>query len=95
MNRFLLKAFAVIVCLAIFLLSAQSANSLQKIQKITTEELDLLLDNPNVNIIDVRMKWDWNKSEQKIKGAVREDPYEIETWAKKYPKDNTLVIYCS
>ncbi|OGW33334.1 MAG: hypothetical protein A2X59_11270 [Nitrospirae bacterium GWC2_42_7] len=95
MNRFLLKAFAVFVCSTIFLMSAQSVHSFQKIQKITIEELALLLDKPDVNIIDVRLGRDLKKSDQKIKGAVIEDPYEIETWAKKYPKENTIAIYCA
>jgi rhodanese-related sulfurtransferase len=95
MNRFLLRAMAVMLYSSIFLLSAQSVFSFQKIEKISKEELVLLLDKSDVNIIDVRMGRDWKKSDQKIKGAVREDPYEIETWAKKYSKDNTIVIYCA
>lgn len=95
MNRLLIKTFTVIVSFAIFLFSAHSVNSFQKIEKITKEELVLLLDKPDVNIIDVRLGRDLKKSDQKIKGAVIEDPYEIETWAKKYSKENTIVIYCA
>lgn len=94
-NRLLLNTFAVIFCLAMFSCSALPVHSSQKTQLITKEELALLLDKPDVSIIDVRLGRDLRRSDQKIKGAVMEDPYEIETWAKKYPKDNTIVIYCA
>ena len=62
--------------------------------KMTKEELRPLLGDPNVVIIDVRLGDEWNKSESKIKGAVREDPEKaIKDSADKYPKDKTLVFY--
>ena len=38
---------------------------------------------------------DWNKSELKIKGAVREELSTISGWIDKYPKGKTLVFYCA
>jgi len=39
---------------------------------------------------------EWEESKAKIQGAIREDPgKEIESWAKKYPEDQTLILYCS
>jgi hypothetical protein len=38
---------------------------------------------------------DWADSDLKIKGAVREDPKVFESWANKYPKDKTIVLYCA
>jgi rhodanese-related sulfurtransferase len=46
-------------------------------------------------LIDVRAGKDWTESDTKIKGAVREDPKEFSSWADKYPKDKTLVLYCA
>ena len=38
---------------------------------------------------------DWAPSNTKIKGAIREDPPKVSSWMEKYPKDKTLVFYCS
>jgi predicted sulfurtransferase len=66
------------------------------IPRITKEELKSMLDNPDVVVIDVRHSNDWNSSASKIKGAVREDlEKEVKSWAEKYPKDKTLIFYCS
>jgi rhodanese-related sulfurtransferase len=63
---------------------------------MTKEELKALLGNPDVIVIDVRVGASYSASKWKIQGAVREDPRaEIEAWAKKYPKDKTIVLYCS
>jgi len=63
---------------------------------MTKEELKSLLDNPEVAILDVRIADEWKRTNLKIKGAVREDPEkDYRSWASKYPKDKTLVFYCS
>ncbi len=60
------------------------------------EELRSLLGNPEAIILDVRITEDWKKSDLKNKGAMREDPEkDYKTWASNYPKDKTLVFYCS
>ena len=67
-----------------------------KTPRMTVEELKLLLDHPKVIIVDVRVADEWKRTGLKIKGAVREDPEkDYRTWASKYPKDKTLVFYCS
>ena len=63
--------------------------------RITKEELKALLDDPVVIILDVRAINDWNRSGRKIKGAIREDPTRFESWAHKYSKYKTLVLYCA
>jgi hypothetical protein len=63
--------------------------------RISKEELKGMLGKENVIIIDVRAGIDLEKSDQKIAGAVIEDPGKVETWMAKYPKDKTLVFYCS
>jgi rhodanese-related sulfurtransferase len=62
---------------------------------MTKEELKAMLDNSNLVVMDVRTQQDWKESDLKIKGAVREDPGAVESWANKYPKDKTLVFYCA
>jgi hypothetical protein len=67
-----------------------------KVPRMTKEDLRSLLDNPEVIILDVRIADEWKRSDLKIKGAVHEDPEkDYKSWASKYPKDKTLVFYCS
>jgi hypothetical protein len=65
------------------------------VPKMSKEELQGLLGKPEIIIIDVRSDGDWTPSNTKIKGAVREDPPKVSSWMEKYPKDKTLVFYCS
>jgi rhodanese-related sulfurtransferase len=89
------KGLFILLFLSFFLLTAREGFSYQAVQKITVDQLNAMLTNPDVAIIDVRTGIDWNSSEWKIKGAVREDPFDTDTWAKKYPKDKTIVVYCA
>ncbi len=52
-----------------------------------------MLGNPDVIILDVRPYDQWEVSDQKLPGAVYENPERVEAWAKNYPKDKTLVFY--
>ena len=65
------------------------------VPRITKDELKGMLGKENVVIIDVRSDIDLEKSNQKIQGAVIEDAGKVDTWMAKYPKDKTLVFYCS
>jgi 3-mercaptopyruvate sulfurtransferase SseA len=71
---------------------AQTATS-KDVPKITKEQLRSMLDNPDVIILDVRPEEQWKASELKIRGAVHEDPDTVESWADKYQKDKTLILY--
>jgi rhodanese-related sulfurtransferase len=50
---------------------------------------------PNTFIIDVRAASDWLLTKEKIKGAIRENPRDFDTWVKKYPKESTIILYCA
>ena len=64
--------------------------------RITKEKLLSMMGNPEVTILDVRESESYKGSQWKIRGATREDPtILVKTWAEKYPKDKTLVLYCS
>jgi predicted sulfurtransferase len=65
------------------------------VQRISKDELKAELGSPNVVIIDVRIKNDWEGSDEKISGAVRMDPQAVDTWAPTLPKDKELVLYCA
>jgi rhodanese-related sulfurtransferase len=64
-------------------------------KRITKEEIKPLIGSPELVVIDVRSPVEWEKAELKVKGAFREDPETATTWMGKYPKDKTLVLYCS
>ena len=66
-----------------------------EVPRMTKEELRSKLGSPDVTIIDVRVGGEWQLSKEKIQGALREEPGEVKTWAGKFPKDKTLVLYCS
>ena len=63
--------------------------------RIEPETVRAKLDQPGLNLLDVRIVSDWKKSDLKIPGAVRVDPHDVSSWASKYPKDELLVLYCS
>lgn len=86
----------ILTLLLVFLLSGITAvaASAADIPRITAEELKAMLGNPNLIIIDVRVERDWEAATRKIPGAVWEDFFEVDTWAEKYPKDKTIVLYC-
>ena len=65
------------------------------IKMISIDELKNMLNNPDLTIIDVRYEKDWEKSNMKITGAVREDYMRVETWADKYSKSRFIVLYCA
>ena len=67
-----------------------------KTPKMPKEELRLLMGDQGVVVVDVRVPEEWKKSDRKIQGANHEDPEkDVTKWADKYPRDKTLVFYCS
>lgn len=64
------------------------------VPRMSKEELRGQLNNPDVVVIDARSGRDWRASEFRIKGAKRENPEDV-SWAAKYPKEKTIVIYCA
>ena len=63
--------------------------------QITADELNAKIGDTDVVIIDVRRAGHWQGSDQKITGAVREDPKDVKGWAGNYAHDKTLVLYCA
>lgn len=94
MEARLVRLVNVVIGVAALCMLAQLAIAAE-VPRMTKEELKPKLDNPDVVIVDVRVGKDWKGSEFKIKGAVRGNPAEFSSWAEKYPKDKTLVLYCA
>ena len=79
----------------VLMLTSSAVVAADDVPRMTKEELKAMLNNPDLVIIDVRTGRDWASSESKIKGAVREEPNKAESWADKYEKSKTLVLYCA
>lgn len=88
--------FALLLVLSLALAGVPAKElSAQNVQRMTAEQLKDKLGSPDLAVIDVRTEGDWNSSDSKIKGALREDPSTVESWAAKYPKNQTIVLYCA
>jgi rhodanese-related sulfurtransferase len=91
------RKMAVLAALAVSaaLLAVGSLSFAQEAKRMTKEELKAMLDSPDLVVVDVRTGKDWTGSDQKIKGALREDPRKVDDWAARYDKEKTVVIYCA
>jgi predicted sulfurtransferase len=92
-NRITYWMVAILVILAMgFSLAVAS----EKVPRMPQEQLKEMIGKPEVVILDVRSKSDWEKAQTKILGAIREDPNKpTKSWAEKYSKDKTIVLYCA
>ena len=70
-----------------------SCGSGEKVPLLDKETIKSRLSNPEVIILDVRALKDWNLSDKKFKGAMRQDPDEVTTWAANLPKNKKIFIY--
>jgi rhodanese-related sulfurtransferase len=87
--------YAVMAGLTIVMLGACASLDTGGSLRISKEEAESLMGKPGVDIIDVRVGRAYSGSHWKIKGAVRENPIDVKTWAHKYPKTDTILLYCS
>jgi hypothetical protein len=78
-----------------FLVVLMSSIALADAPRMSIEELRSRLGDNDIVVIDVRTGRDWERSDSKIRGAVREDPRDVTSWARKYPREKTLVLYCA
>ena len=93
MRRILPVLAALLIAIFPFSVLGSSASD---VPRMTKEQLKPLLGKPDVVIIDVRQPGDWTSGKLKIKGAVREDVNApAASWMSRYPKDKTLIFYCS
>jgi hypothetical protein len=94
MKRFVQRIVVIGFCI-VSVFTALSLALSAEVPRMSKEELKTMLDKGDVTLLDVRAGKDWTSSEYKIHKAVREDPDQVESWATKYPKDQTLVVYCA
>ena len=60
---------------------------------ISVEQLKQMLDQPEVVVIDARVKKDYDSAEKIISGAKRENPDAVDKWAPEYDPGKTYVLY--
>ena len=89
------KVSAIVLALGFLLAVPWSCAVGQDTPRLDKDILKGWLSDPQVLILDVRQPTNWNDSDKKIKGAVRQDPNEVKTWAANLPKDKKIVLYCA
>jgi len=92
------RAIVGVLCLGAFgLLTAACGVKILPVgepPRISAERLGSLLGTPDIVIVDVRHEVEWDESPTKIQGAVRGEAKSV-AWARQYPKDTFLVLYCA
>lgn len=89
-KRLILFLVPIVVTMACATLTTSGSVSM-----MTKDQLKDMLGNPDLTIIDVRYSKHWTGSDMQIKGAIREDPNDVRSWAGKYGKDQFIVLYCA
>ena len=99
MKRLLLLSLVAVVTVALVALSvntpAAKDDESGDAPRMTKKELKALLGNPDLVILDNLVGDQWETVNQKLPGAVHEDPDNVDAWADKYSKDQILVSYCA
>ena len=79
------------IVLALIVAAVQAAEA----PRMDKDKAKELLGAGKIVLIDVLAASDWDPADKKIKGAIREDPKQVDKWAEKYPKDKALLLYCA
>ena len=89
------KLWTIVMLVSLMLAFAWACSAAPEAPRIDKDTVKGWLGNPQVMIVDVRAGDDWKDSKTKIKGAVRQDPKAVQTWAASLPKDKKIVLYCA
>jgi len=79
----------------ILLLAMSLTVSAASVPRMSTDELKSQLGDADLVVLDVRGNWDWVKAKEQISGSDRVSPGGASQWAENYPKDKTIVLYCT
>jgi rhodanese-related sulfurtransferase len=89
------RLWAMVMVAGLMMTFSWACASAPEAPRVDQETLKSWLADPQVVIVDVRFGKDWQDSKTKIKGAVRHDPQEVQTWAASLPKEKKIVLYCA
>lgn len=84
-----------LLTILVVLLVGCGSSPRSEVPRVEKEKVKGWLDDPAVVIIDVRATGDWEGSDKKVKGAVRQDPNKGASWAKDVSKDKKIILYCA
>jgi rhodanese-related sulfurtransferase len=87
------KSWAMVIVASLMVVFSGACAAGQEAVRLDKETLKSWLSDPQVVIVDVRYGKDWQDSQSKIKGAIRVDPNEVQTWAASLPKEKKIVLY--
>ncbi len=79
--------------LLVVLLTAVPGCAQNAPKRITVDELNAALSDRQPIVVDVRDTGDWDKSDQKIKGAIRLNPRNFDPANLPIAKNALLVLY--
>jgi rhodanese-related sulfurtransferase len=79
----------------IVFIACTNVRSLKNVPRVSKDYLKAKLGSPDLVLVDVRSKNDWENSSDKITGAVRMDPKAVDTWLETLPKDREIILYCA
>ena len=96
-GRLSMKKKLLLGCVVIFLGMGMFVSLILSadVPRMAQDELKALLGNSDLILLDVRSGSDWKDSDLKIQGAIREEPREINSWAKNYSREKIIVLYCA
>jgi hypothetical protein len=89
------KLWVIVMVTSLMVAVAWACSAAPEAPRVDKETVKGWLGTPQVVIVDVRAGSDWQDSKSKIKGAVRQDPKAVQTWAASLPKDKKIVLYCA
>ena len=79
----------------VVLIACPNVQSVKDVPRVSKEEVKAKLGSPDLVLLDVRSRNDWESSGEKIAGAVRMDPGNVDSWAGTLPRHKEIVLYCS
>lgn len=99
MHPFVMKSHCCLLgFLLLFMAACAHRGALEgaSVERISKEELESLLGDSGTTIVDVRSKRDWEGSDKKIPGAVRQSPSKDDlSWAEALDREKRIVLYCA
>ena len=92
-KRCMLRVITPALTLLVFCISTIPGCAQTVPDRITAAELNAMIGERQAVIVDVRETRDWENSNQKIKGAIRLDPGNVNPANLPIAKNATLVLY--
>jgi rhodanese-related sulfurtransferase len=83
----------VLLMLAVFIIASCATG--KGAPRIAKDDVKAKIGAADVVLLDVRSDADWDKSTEKIAGAKRVDPKNIDSWIGTLPKDKDIILYCA